>query len=638
MILDFIIKIKAIKDKIIIVFDQYKIGFDINYQLLNILQSEKYLSKFKFIICSSINEKDIKSNLTYSTILKSLQMKNILNYTFIGKLFSVKTIIKNDKIKKFMEKFNYIPKYYYSFIKKYHDDIEKVNNNELLETKLNEFASDQFYIIKNKLISFFDENNIDLIENYNIICQILEGEPINDSHFANFIRIIPLKYCKYKVLSMDRIKISASFDFFYLPLRAVYKEKTKIDLISVSKITNNRGELGNIFDSLVNYHFDINKNAFGFEISHVIIVNEIVNFSYFTSIINDNKDYFSRELNLENLFDGKPIYLEQKNANGQCVDGGFLIPISESNCYSLLLYQSSIKKRRHFSKEFIYNYIYSTAKENLNKMFGIDITKLYFMYIIDIDDKNTINFCKDNNIYYIIYDYKNSKFLFSNNKEIKVFNEKILASLEIERPNPKIIEIIEKMEINNDISKIKNFLLNKKRFKDNNSQKNNESEDINGNSSNITNIKENIKWCEEKKGYTNIEIKFINVNMKKYEEEKKEKKEKYITSGKEIEAFKEIPIPTKWVKIFKGYDYYCCIQKNITASNARFKLPIFYIFENKYIIIKEQKFLFYDMNSGNKIINTSELRNALDSINPFCVEDDNQVFLDAYYLDKNKKK
>ena len=180
---------------------------------------------------------------------------------------------------------------------------------------------------------------------------------------------------------MDRIKISASFDFFYLPLRAVYKEKTKIDLISVSKITNNRGELGNIFDSLVNYHFDINKNAFGFEISHVIIVNEIVNFSYFTSIINDNKDYFSRELNLENLFDGKPIYLEQKNANGQCVDGGFLIPISESNCYSLLLYQSSIKKRRHFSKEFIYNYIYSTAKENLNKMFGIDITKLYFMYI-----------------------------------------------------------------------------------------------------------------------------------------------------------------------------------------------------------------------------------------------------------------
>ena len=173
----------------------------------------------------------------------------------------------------------------------------------------------------------------------------MQGEGIKESHFENYIKIIPLKYCKFK-MENDLVKISASFNFFYGPFRAVYKQKAKLDIISVGKITKNRGELDNIFDSLVNCHFDVNKKAFGFEISHVIIVNEIVNFSYFKLIINDEKDYFIKELNLKKLFDGKPIYLEQNNSNGQCVDGGFLIPIPYTNFYSLLLYQSSISKRK----------------------------------------------------------------------------------------------------------------------------------------------------------------------------------------------------------------------------------------------------------------------------------------------------
>ena len=81
----------------------------------------------------------------------------------------------------------------------------------------------------------------------------------------------------------------------------------------------NRGEFGNIFDSLVNYHFDLGKNIFGFEISHVIIINEIVNFSSIKKIISQEKDYFIDKINLNNLFDKKVIYLEQYNSNGQCV-------------------------------------------------------------------------------------------------------------------------------------------------------------------------------------------------------------------------------------------------------------------------------------------------------------------------------
>ena len=629
-ILDFIIQKKEIEDRIIIVFDQYKKGFDANFKLLNILDSKQYSQKIKLIICSSINEKDIKSNLIYSTIYKNLLMKKTINYTYIGRLISVKSIIKNDKIKEIMRKFKYIPKYYFKFIKDYHEDTENVENEDLLQKQINKFVSDEFYNIKNKLEAFYNENNIDLIEYYNIICRILQGEGIRESHFENYIKIIPLKYCKFK-MENDLVKISASFNFFYGPFRAVYKRKAKLDFISVGKITKNRGELGNIFDSLVNCHFDVNKKAFGFEISHVIIVNEIVNFSYFKLIINDEKDYFIKEINLKKLFDGKPIYLEQNNSNGQCVDGGFLIPIPYTNFYSLLLYQSSISKRKHFSKNFIYNYIYSTAKKNLNIMFGINIQKLYFMYIIDTEERATINHCKETGIFYIFYDFTKSKFYFSNHKEIESFNKNIFDSLEIQKPNLEVIEQIKELDKKNeDIIQLKNILLNQKRKPDkknekldNDKQKNFESIDENDN--NNINIIENIEFIENKNGFTKDNAKFVNVNMKDYENKERKKENDNKSSEK---ASKEIP--KNWKNIFKNYTYYFCLKRNISASNAILDLPYFYIFENKYIIIKEKNYSFYDVEEGDKITESIKLRNILDLLNPFCGESNRQIFVDLY--------
>lgn len=117
-ILDFIITINKIKEKIIIVFDQYKIGYDPFSKLLEIIQLEKYKSRIKFIICSSIHENDIKTNLTYSSLYKKLIFKNMFLYKFIDKLLSIENVIQNDDIKDMMKQFNFIPKYYYLFIKK----------------------------------------------------------------------------------------------------------------------------------------------------------------------------------------------------------------------------------------------------------------------------------------------------------------------------------------------------------------------------------------------------------------------------------------------------------------------------------------------------------------------------------------
>ena len=148
MILDYIIEMnnKFIKEqKIIIVFDQYKLGFDSNQTLFNIIKEEKYVSHIKFIICSSINEKDVKSNITYSVINKKYILKNILGYEYLSNLCSAEKKIKNKKIKSLMEEFNFLTSYYFQFISKYHRDESKFRSEKSLDFAIQEFLLFQLH-------------------------------------------------------------------------------------------------------------------------------------------------------------------------------------------------------------------------------------------------------------------------------------------------------------------------------------------------------------------------------------------------------------------------------------------------------------------------------------------------------------
>jgi len=68
----------------------------------------------------------------------------------------------------------------------------------------------------------------------------------------------------------------------------------------------------------------------------------------------------------------------------------------------------------------------------------------------------------------------------------------------------------------------------------------------------------------------------------------------------------------------------------MSASNDIFELPFFYIFDNKYIIIKDIKYSFYDVEIGDQITESSKLENILDLLNPFSGESDKQIFVDVY--------
>ena len=461
-ILDFIINLDDIRKTIIIVIDQYKMSDDKYLKLFKIIRSEKYLSKMKFIICGPIYDNNIEPNIAYSPINKEFILYRLFPYKIISNLFSVEDIIKNDKIKIMMKQFNYLPKYYYLFINKYHRDEKIVQDQEELKKKINEFLSFNFKYLESKLRSFFIENNIDIKAEYNNICQKLQGNLIYEKYFQSAIQMmLPLKYISFENKENQDIQISPAFDLIYGPLRKVYKESSVNYMFPISKILGikDREELSNIFDSLVNSNFDIGKKFFGLDISHVIIVDEILTFEYIKKIIHEDMDYLNREINYEKLNDQKVIYLEQYNSNGQLVDGGFLIP-NKNNSYDILLYQSSLNKRKFYTKEFIYNCI-CTIKFNIRQTFGIDIKKIYFMYIFDKDEHSMIKYCIDTNIYYIFYNYETSKFLHNDSKEIKEFDSNIFDKMEIQEPNQKMIELFKLKDENNDLLPSKKIFLTK---------------------------------------------------------------------------------------------------------------------------------------------------------------------------------
>ena len=88
------------------------------------------------------------------------------------------------------------------------------------------------------------------------------------------------------------------------------------------------------------------------------------------------------------------------------------------------------------------------------------------------------------------------------------------------------------------------------------------------------------------------------------------------------------PIPHEWKKIFGTYNDYKLIKKAMFYSNAKFELPIFYISNNKYLILKNKnKYSIYYKETG-EIVNESERKQILISFSLF-----NEVFPDNLYLD-----
>jgi len=137
--------LKNIKEYFIIVIDQYSSKYDKNnYNIQKIISNIKN-SNVKLLICSSINNADIKNYLSKSFAFDKKEL-NLLSYIYIGPLIRLNyEHIKNESLslQKLFYGFGNLFTYYYL-----------LKENERKKNDLNEFLDQKKKIFKKKLKIF----------------------------------------------------------------------------------------------------------------------------------------------------------------------------------------------------------------------------------------------------------------------------------------------------------------------------------------------------------------------------------------------------------------------------------------------------------------------------------------------------
>jgi len=417
-----------IRNDSILIFDQYKTSYDNNYNhIINIINKYK---KLKIIICSSINDNNIRENVINHNWIRKNMHNSLFDFYYIeDNLVNMKEHIQKEKeLCEFMKLFDYIPKFINNFKNSFVSCTEE-NKNKYLNSTL------EFY--KNNLRKFYHEKRIHLIEKYKIICLLIENKEIlTESELNEIIDYLPLKYIKI-IKDKDRMfYINYSFPFFSQILKSYYLEELyhlhKINMLTLGK----NAEIGNNLDDIVNLKFGINSKVGKITIKHKIIVDRISDFKKIFQVINEDNLSMEYELYIRNylikepikvnlnsfLGDHQPIFIEQY-FQGKDFDGCILIPFKDiDGNYDIFLYQTSVLKKIKFTRDYIYEQ-YIKIKKKFEEIFSINIVNGYFSYILYFEnpDVNTEIHCTYNYLNYIFYSINSNEFVDSKGKKIDSF-------------------------------------------------------------------------------------------------------------------------------------------------------------------------------------------------------------------------
>ena len=424
----------------ILVFDQYKTNYDPNFA--NITYICNHLENVKIILCSSINDDNLRTNVIETNWLTKINNKNIFKFHYIeNNLVNLEESLKANKdLHSLMKDFDYSPKIVNIFKTKYNDCSENTKK---------EFIKEILDFYTNNITNFYIERKIHIYEKYKIIVTYIENEELlNIRQFIEILDFLPLKYIRI-IKKDDMFIIKYAFPFLYYPFRFVYLNELKsFARLDISN-SNKNSQIGNYIDDLVNLKFDILNEFDGKKIKKKIIVDRISGFQKVFQAINENNygseyklffiSYFNKiekEFNAKDIFDGTSIIFIEQYYQGKDFDGGLLIPFNniEGN-FELYIYQTSVNKKEHFTRNYIYSR-YQKIKNEFEEKFGIKIVNGYFSYILLFEnpDIRTATHCVNNYLNYIYYSLNKNEFVDSNNKKISQFltrNSLIYESSEI---------------------------------------------------------------------------------------------------------------------------------------------------------------------------------------------------------------
>ena len=349
-----------IKAKIVI--DQYKESYDENYHYINsiilVLNSEENIKKdtFKLLICSSINNNDVRNCLLDTWFDKETSKgKPLFQYIYFYRLFDSKKLISEDSSlsqeqKNLIENdFNYIPRFYY--------DIKSIKNNSLKDYK-----NSQADKIFEKIRKFYETDGLSIDKTFKILEYRQKiGKTLGQEESYNFLQLVPLKYFIHEKDTVDFYfpLVEKQFDIF---LSERLSEILKFPLPGIKE-----GTIGDILEFiLVN---DLKNNKFD-QFQEIFKVD---------SIWNLNK---VERANI-NEIQKKNILILQTDTYAKFVDIGIL-----NKAENLILIQCkkalSAAPKDYITKEKILEYR-KIIRDSFNSKFGVNIKRINLMYVTGIN-------------------------------------------------------------------------------------------------------------------------------------------------------------------------------------------------------------------------------------------------------------
>ena len=465
----------------VFVVDQYKEKIDKKYKVIEQIKRKTNANdKFTVIVCSSINEYNFRNSI--DKIMD--QTKNVfyLDFLFVNKLIKVNQnhLQEKDFTKQEMDLLNQFGDLYL-----YYQRILENKNNE--HKDILEIKEEMMEHIITEIRDYFNEkDNKKLLDMIRAIYDNIEKEKKLIDIYDK-LKLFPLKFFNISIKGKNIFQLSEfkkdtnliitpSSDLVLDCINQIFKEgkinlkeSSKNEITSNTKKSKESSELEENFNDFM-WIYKKRKKFDECNIKDRVQILSLINMKDNDGII--IKDSI-KELN--NISDS--ILIIQENENAKHFDTAILKLIKNENnekLYNLYLFQETLKKT---AEERLNDSTLNNDKTCLKFIFflkcSIILNDIYFSYVFDENhlDSQTINYCKEININYLILSnelegLKNSnidpkiksRFCYPISKGITPKQEYLLSNFDIDFS-------VDKKEIINQSDKLKKFLERKRLLK-----------------------------------------------------------------------------------------------------------------------------------------------------------------------------
>ena len=441
-IIQYLLSMKE-KRNYLLLIDQFKDSCDNQYlkELITMVQG----SNVKVLLCSSINENEIRNNLINQW--KGIQNESThkitnfnVNYMYLTELTTV-TLTKeesnNSSFVKALTKFGMNLKYYSLFK-------ERLKTETSIKIIMNE-EKERIY---KKISSFLNNNEENIIRLFLYVLSYFKS-PIDLKTFEAVVPFVPLKY--FTVSKEDNMfRITPIFPTIY----SIIQEKLP-KLVSThsqqffkfNSLIKNNSFLGIFFEYIIHTKFFERTLPFSnVYISEVIKVKDILT-------LHKQKQCF--------IPCGASVYVIPKNQNAALYDS-CIIKHSEKDNYQMFLLQMTINKKS--KKLLTRNKIvesYNIIIDSFKNIFGGELKRenisFYYIFLRNQHLNELETYCINNKLPYMSYSIEKNKFYNSDDEEAKDI-EFITLSKEKE---PNVVHFLHRKRLSIDI-RTKHKLFTKK--------------------------------------------------------------------------------------------------------------------------------------------------------------------------------